>query len=184
MKKNRIWYFCHITLYTQSCITFLSSATVVAQFLFFYSLTHSLTHSHILFPHFFCLIYLSVSLPVLLSCQSSVLSLSCRQEVWPPLGLCSVYCPNLRELASKTKSRASETLEVAVEGEEAKQDLTGLCICFSVGCGAAHRRCDGQEGKERVDRGRVICAELHPFLQLCLVHLIMLLPSHFLSDRM
>lgn len=106
------------------------------RFLLFHS------HTHILFPHFFCLIYLFFlsPWPSFLSTLWSFSQRIARADrkcglCWVWAHQCSVYCPNLRELALKTKSRASEPVEVAGEGEEAKQDQTGLYICLVWGVG-------------------------------------------------
>lgn len=88
-------------------------------------LTH--THTHMLFPCFLCPIYLFFlsPWPSFLSTLWSFSQRPARADRkcglrWVWAHQCSVYCPNLWELTLKTKSRASELVEFAGEGEEAK----------------------------------------------------------------
>lgn len=94
----------------------------------------------------FCLIYLFFPspwpsfLPIICSFSHCVDRKYGLCWVWAHQ--CGVYCPNLRELALKTKSSASEIVEGFKDKEGAKQDQTGLCIFFSVekrGC--QHEMC-------------------------------------------
>lgn len=114
------------------------SSVLIPFFFFFF------THTNLL-PHSASSIFSSVS-------QTSSLSLIlCSFSQCADIGWCCriqaywrvVYCPNLRELALKTMSRASQVLEVAQEEEEEKQVQTWLYICWMWGRGAA---CRGQPG--------------------------------------
>lgn len=118
---------------------------------------YSLTHTHNLSPStFFCLMYLLFMSPwpFLLSVLWSFSQRPARADrkrglLWVWAHRCNVYCPNLRELASKTpstKSRASEPAEAAGGGRGSKTGPDWVVYLFSAGCGCcqqAERRSEG-----------------------------------------
>lgn len=118
----------------------------------------------------FCLIYLFFPspwpsfLPIICSFSHCVDRKCGLCWVWAHQ--CGFYCPNLRELALKTKSRASEMVEGFTGWRGSKTGPDWVVYLFSVekrGC--QHRYVD-QDSEERVCWGYLIGAELH-MLHMC-----------------
>lgn len=101
-------------------------------------------HSYPLFcPHFFCFFHILFCLIYLFfpSPWPSFLPILCsfsqcvdrkRGLRWVSAHQRGVYCPNLRELALKTKSRASETMEGFTGGRGSKTGPDWVVYLFSV----------------------------------------------------